>query len=332
MTDIFYKFISSLIAMFTQPASRFFLPYLASAVLFAWGALFLQTKGKGTGAALRHALGPKILFHRSAIADYQLILLNMLVDILGAGLLLIGVTALAHGGAGALASVFGPSPHWTASFLAAAVFTVATVTANDFANFSFHWMQHRNKLLWELHKVHHAAEVLTPLTAIRVHPLANFIGIQYLALFQGLISAAFLYCYDSPVAQIEILGVNALTVLANTLFAGHLAHMQVWVMFPKFLQGVLYSPALHLIHHSGNPRHYDTNYGFLFSFWDRLFGTLYQPTQEDRDNLRLGVAPEDMAELRTVPQLYWTPLRNICRICAKAILAKTGKPAVEPGE
>ena len=329
MFDIFHQFVDSLIAMFAQPESRFFLPFLASAVLFGWGAYILQTGAKNSGAALWRAIGPKVLFHRSALADYRLILVNSLVNLLGGGLLLVGVAAFARAGSGALVVLFGPSPHWQAGFLAATVFTVATVTANDFANFSFHWMQHRNKLLWELHKVHHSAEVLTPLTAIRVHPLANFIGIQYLALFQGLVSAVFLYCYDGPVAQIEILGVNALTVLANTLFGGHLAHMQIWVMFPKAIGRILYSPALHQIHHSDNPKHFDTNYGFIFSFWDRLCGTLYMPTQEDRDTLRFGVDPSDMAELRTVAQLYWTPLRNIFRICRKAVRPRTGEQAAE---
>jgi sterol desaturase/sphingolipid hydroxylase (fatty acid hydroxylase superfamily) len=327
MTDLFQQFIYSLIAMFGQPESRFFLPYLASAVLFASGVCWFQTHGERSGAALAQAIGPKILLHRSALADYRLILVNSLISLLGGGLLLVGIGAMAKAGAGALAWLFGPSPHGQAGILSAVAFTIAIVMANDFANFSFHWMQHRNKLLWELHKVHHSAEVLTPLTAIRVHPLANFIGIQYLAFFQGLVSAVFLYCYDSPLAPIEILGVNALTVLAHTLFGGHLAHMQVWVMFPAAIGRVLYSPALHQIHHSDNPKHFDTNYGFIFSFWDRLFGTLYLPTQQDRETLHFGVDPADMAELRTVAQLYWTPLRNIMRICRKALRPKAVETA-----
>ena len=138
MSDIALKFIEEVIGAFTQPESRFFLPWLASAVLFAWGAIFLQTRGKGTGEALREAIGPKVLFHRSALADYQLIFVNMLLDVLGAGVVLVGVAAIAHVGASVLASVFGPSPHWSAGFAMAAAFTLATVTANDFANFSFH--------------------------------------------------------------------------------------------------------------------------------------------------------------------------------------------------
>ena len=68
MTDLFHQFIFSLIAMFSQPESRFFLPYLASAVLFAWGVCWFQTRGEKSGAALAQAIGPKILLHRSPLA------------------------------------------------------------------------------------------------------------------------------------------------------------------------------------------------------------------------------------------------------------------------
>ena len=38
------------------------------------------------------------------------------------------------------------------------------------------------------------------------------------------------------------------------------------------------SPSLHLIHHSNNPKHFDKNFGFVFVFWDKLFGTYLDET------------------------------------------------------
>jgi sterol desaturase/sphingolipid hydroxylase (fatty acid hydroxylase superfamily) len=68
---------------------------------------------------------------------------------------------------------------------------------------------------------------------------------------------------------------------------------------------------LHLIHHSADPKHAGKNLGFCFSFWDRLAGTLYEPAEQEKRELTFGIDAEDMRELRTPWQLYWTPVRNI---------------------
>ena len=50
-----------------------------------------------------------------------------------------------------------------------------------------------------------------------------------------------------------------------------------------FLKYFMVTPQAHRIHHSLNPRHQDKNFGVIFTFWDRLFGTLYKNYDEYPD-------------------------------------------------
>lgn len=69
------------------------------------------------------------------------------------------------------------------------------------------------------------------------------------------------------------------------------------------------SPALHLIHHSANPKHWDKNLAHMFTFWDRLTGTLYLPTQPK--SLRFGLGNGEDHEFTTVAGLYVRPFRKL---------------------
>jgi sterol desaturase/sphingolipid hydroxylase (fatty acid hydroxylase superfamily) len=113
------------------------------------------------------------------------------------------------------------------------------------------------------------------------------------------------------VAELRIAGVNLLLFLWHAVLVSNLAHSHVWVMFPRGVREIFYSPALHLIHHSANPKHYGRNLGSALTIWDRIAGTLYEPTEADRRDLVLGLDPDEMRELNSVAQLFWTPLHNI---------------------
>lgn len=295
-------------------ASSFYWLYLLCAAAVALVACTSRLRASGNrsvAAAIREVFDPRIFFHPSAMTDYKFVFISHLILALQIGAATISVEAIAHGGAALLNHVIGPTSPATPGIVATVMFTATGFVAADCGNFYFHLLQHRSALLWEFHKVHHSAEVLTPLTALRVHPVVDVLGIQFMAFCIGLPAALYLYCYGSPVAELQITGVNLLLFLWHTLLVSNLAHSHVWVMFPRGIREIFYSPALHLIHHSARPKHYGKNLGFGLTIWDRLAGTLYQPTEADRRDLVLGLDPGEMRELTTVGQLLWTPLRNI---------------------
>src|SRR6516165_2401889 len=123
----------------------------------------------------------------------------------------------------------------------------------------------------EFHKVHHSAEVLTPLTAGRVHPLDDAISF----LLAGVMGAShFSLCRSLLGSNAVMFGVFQLNVLVVIFyFAGfHLRHSHVWLPYKGIWGKLFVSPAHHQVHHSVAQRHWDKSLGFVFAMWDSLFG------------------------------------------------------------
>ena len=188
----------------------------------------------------------------------------------------------------ALAAGFGPNEApaaWTP--IAIALFMLAASLASDLGYFLFHWASHMFPPLWAIHKLHHSAECMTPLTAARVHPLERPILGPFRAVTMGVLMGPAFYLYGGETAFPTILGIDLMA--AFTFATGHLLqHSHVWLYFGPVLGRIVVSPAQHQIHHSSLPRHLDKNFAELWAVWDWLFGTLYLP--KGRETLKLGLA------------------------------------------
>ncbi len=298
-----------------SPADRFFIGYLAVALVLAILVLRRDPRS-GEPRSLRELLANlfprRVLLHPSALLDYRFVLINYFVIALLVAAMFLSAATTTNWLVAAIELVLGPNRHAATPGIAAGlVFTATIFMAMDFGNFLAHWLQHKIPWLWEFHKIHHSAEVLTPITALRVHPVAEILTTQVIALCIGAVNAGFLYVYQGPVAQTTIAGVNALDFLYYTIGAYHLAHSHVWLMFPRGLREIFLSPALHQIHHSVALEHRDKNFAFTFTFWDRLFGTLYMPKDHEKDTLVLGLGEGQEQDFKSVWQLYATPFRNL---------------------
>ena len=75
--------------------------------------------------------------------------------------------------AAALAWAFPGHKPAEAGYITLIVLSIALFVFSDFANFFTHYLQHKVNFLWELHKVHHSATFLSPLTTARMHPLGD---------------------------------------------------------------------------------------------------------------------------------------------------------------
>jgi sterol desaturase/sphingolipid hydroxylase (fatty acid hydroxylase superfamily) len=81
----------------------------------------------------------------------------------------------------------------------------------------------------------------------------------------------------------------AITVifLLNTLNQ-HYTHSNIRLPFQKQLEFIFVTPRFHFVHHISTRMHTDSNYGFVFSFWDRIFGTYTNPDEID-NNAPMGL-------------------------------------------
>ena len=275
---------------FLALGSTLSLASLACALAISAGVLVRARLRRGRPVRWRvilRALPPRGLRHPSNVADLGFFIFNMFMAGALLGWALLSTNTVAHAVATALGSVPAHAPlRATPPWIAGPVVTLLLFTAYEFGYYMDHWLSHHVPALWAIHKPHHTAETLTPLTVFRVHPLESLKLMNILAVAVGL-AAGGCDALFGPGREATLGGRNIL-FLVLWLAIGHLQHSTVWVTIPGPLGRLLISPAHHQIHHSVDPRHYGKNLGNFLSVFDRLFGTLHEP-RRDREPLAFGV-------------------------------------------
>lgn len=142
---------------------------------------------------------------------------------------------------------------------------LAMVVLIDFLSYGVHRCQHEIPALWALHRFHHSATEATLLNALREHPLERTLNGMVLAVPLALLGGR----PDDMIVVFLVLQV--LSMLRHSNLTSH------WGWLGKH---VLVSPACHNAHHAADPAYHDRNFGVLFVFWDRFFGTWKAPAAE----------------------------------------------------
>lgn len=132
-------------------------------------------------------------------------------------------------------------------------------------DFSYYWMhrcEHRVRVLWALHSVHHSSEEYDLSTAVRLFWFLDFT----------------LWIFFAPLL---IIGFNSLQVLSCMLIV--FTYM-TWVHTQKigklgWFDKYFNSPSTHRVHHGANRQYIDKNYAGILVIWDRMFGS-YEPEVE----------------------------------------------------
>lgn len=141
-------------------------------------------------------------------------------------------------------------------------FTTAVegVLALDVLSYVLHYAYHAAPALWCLHKLHHSDEMVDVTTAGRNHP------------FEALVAAPLVWL-TIEVFEItpEIVGMYGLIALATMLATHTRRAWPRWI--EQMLSAVIITREMHLLHHSADPTEADTNFGGIFCWWDRIFGT-----------------------------------------------------------
>jgi sterol desaturase/sphingolipid hydroxylase (fatty acid hydroxylase superfamily)/creatinine amidohydrolase/Fe(II)-dependent formamide hydrolase-like protein len=183
--------------------------------------------------------------------------------------------------------------------------TLFSLIAMDVAFFLSHRLQHRVPALWAFHKVHHSAQVLTPLTAYRVHPVDDILSLTLSALLVGGVEGIFAFITSHSSHVLTLAGVQIGLVIFY--MAGfNLRHSRAWMSYGTFWSHWFISPAQHHIHHSVKPEHFDKNFGFIFACWDRCCGSLLIPSKAQ--HLRVGLTTTtDDVNFDSVWGLYCHP-------------------------
>lgn len=136
-----------------------------------------------------------------------------------------------------------------------------------------HYVEHKVKPLWMVHLVHHSDHHVDTTTANRHHPLESMIRFGF--------TLAGVFIVGAPIAIVLLY--QSLSLVA-TQFTH--ANIKLPKKVDKLLSYVFVSPDMHKVHHHYVLPYTDSNYGNIFSIWDRLFGTFMVM---DREKLVYGV-------------------------------------------
>jgi creatinine amidohydrolase/Fe(II)-dependent formamide hydrolase-like protein/sterol desaturase/sphingolipid hydroxylase (fatty acid hydroxylase superfamily) len=300
-------------ALFLANNNRIYWGYLLTAFTIAFFLYIVHKQDyEKAGVGTLAFIFPKhIIFHRSAVNDYLYFYTGMLLQVAFIGGLFSSLTfAVSHlvefGLNGWLTSFKG---RWRGEGTGILT-TLFWALAADFGMFFSHYLQHKIPWLWEFHKVHHSAEVMTPITVYRMHPVDNLLAFA----MSGLMSGAALGCIHFFMGdQVVLYNVGGASVVLILFYlAGYnLRHSHVWWSWGPVLSRIFISPAQHQIHHSDAPRHFDKNMGFTFAIWDGLFGTLYVP--KEKETLTFGLGPKENEKFSTFWSLYLMPFINLAQ-------------------
>jgi sterol desaturase/sphingolipid hydroxylase (fatty acid hydroxylase superfamily) len=307
-------------------------PALGGALAFSalYYASHRQARGRrgSVRGFLRSIFPRRILLHPSSLIDMRLWALNGVVFASAYGMLGLGLFFWRDAIVAGLTQAFGPSapipwPPWTVLTLA----TVLQILAYELAYWSAHYGFHKVPALWEFHKVHHSAEVMTTLTELRQHPVEIIVFMNWIGLGTGIVFGVMTYVFGPGVRPFTLLNGNILT-MAFLVTYGHLRHSNMWIAFTGVAGRVLQSPAHHQLHHSANPAHFDKNLGFALALWDWVFGTLAIPAKT-REPIVFGVGDEG-APFRSVLAAFVVPcgrfaghaLRLVQRIAGERAAAR----------
>lgn len=259
---------------------------LATSFLVGFLALaYLRRKRRGRPGfrAIARAIYAKrnILTHESFVADIKLFVLSTIFMPVIVAALVVSTATVSNGVHMLLQGAFGPIEPGTGHDGAIRLIsTVVLFLAYEIGYWVDHWLKHRVPLLWSFHRLHHTAEVLTPLTNFRNHPIDSIVFGYMLAMFIGGASGLLAWLFDGNVHSYSVDGKNILFIVFLWTI-GHLQHSQLWIPFSGRWGRLVLSPAHHQIHHSNDPRHYNRNFGSVLAIWDGFFGTLEIPSPEN---------------------------------------------------
>ena len=175
----------------------------------------------------------------------------------------------------------------------------------DFLRYAEHYLFHHNSLLWRIHRVHHSDRDFDLTTGVRNHPGEVILG-------QAAYLAAVALLAPPPLALIGL----GIAVALQNLFSH--ANLRLPEIADRSLRPFFVTPDMHRIHHSERFEEQNSNYGFIFPWWDKLCGTYRALPADGHEDMRIGL--EELPDDRSANGLYLLtlPFRDLANTASPA--------------
>ena len=159
-----------------------------------------------------------------------------------------------------------------------------------------HLLFHKIDFLWRFHKIHHSDEEVDFSTGIRFHPVEIIISMIYKFILIAIIGPS-----------IALVIIFEIILNASSIF-NH-GNIKITEKYDIMLRKLIVTPNMHRIHHSKEEKETNSNYGFNFSIWDKVFGT-YKKNAEKGNNLILGLEEFKDPKTKSIYMLMLKPFLN----------------------
>lgn len=306
---------------FTDPTSRYYWLYCVTGLLIA---AFVYKRHKEVKSFRETLADREVWTSQSAINDYIIVVITPMLrltilswatinwqhvkNFVVSGLTAIGVSGTVNDSTAVILGI---------------VLTITLFVVDDFLRWLVHFTFHRVPELWEFHKVHHSAEVLNFATAERHHPVEVVVSGAVLTIGYGVVNGIFIALFGDHITVTTVAGANIFLVAFN-IVGGVLRHSPFWISFGPKVERWVISPAMHQIHHSDKPEHFDRNMGGSLAVWDRMFGTLHIPRGREIEGFGIG---EETRDFRSLEVIMFRPFAACAQLLRKRFTVSSAVPA-----
>ncbi len=153
---------------------------------------------------------------------------------------------------------------------------IASVIIMDGVIYIQHVLVHAIPILWRLHRVHHADLDFDVTTGSRFHPIEIILSM--------LIKFATILILGLPIVAVVIF-----EVLLNATSMFNHANVRIPLSIDRVLRLFIVTPDMHRVHHSVEDDETNSNFGFNFPWWDRLFGTYRDQPRAGHEQMTIGI-------------------------------------------
>lgn len=171
---------------------------------------------------------------------------------------------------------------------------IAVMVLDFMAQYVVHYLLHRIKWMWKFHMVHHSDTKVDATTGTRHHP-GDYVLREVFAIIAVII-------FGIPVAFYVFYRIC-------TIFFTYVTHANILLpmWLDKMLSLVFVTPNVHKFHHHFERPWTDTNFGNIFSIWDRLFGTF---VYDDPKKIQFGLDVTDGTKDESIAYQLGLPLNK----------------------
>lgn len=172
---------------------------------------------------------------------------------------------------------------------------LAAIIILDLCIYLQHVIFHRISLFWQFHKMHHTDLDIDVTTGVRFHPVEILLS---MGIKMGIVLGI-----GAPAWSVIVF-----EILLNVTSMFNHSDVYISAKIDKILRLLVVTPDMHRVHHSVITRETNSNYGFNFPWWDRIFGSYRAQPAAGHIDMTIGLANYRERKWLTLPWMLIVPL------------------------